>query len=258
MSLLSAILLAVLQGLTEFLPVSSSGHLVLAGMVLEVPEGDIGFEVIVHLGTLIAVIAVYSRDLIQLLGGCLRREKSSLRMLGLLALASVPAGLAGVILGGTVERAFGNPVLVSLMLLVTGCILYMTRYAGSLTKTAPGWRGSLLIGTAQAFALLPGISRSGATISCALFGGIRQKEAARFSFLLSVPAIMGAGLLKLGEIGDFIDPGIALTGLIVSAVVGFFALKLLLRFLCSGKFANFAWYCWSIGSAGLVYSILRG
>jgi len=258
MSILSAILLAALQGLTEFLPVSSSGHLVLAGMLLEVPKGDIGFEVVVHLGTLIAVIAVYSRNLIQLLTGCFRRERSSLRMLGLLALASVPAGLAGIFLGGMVERAFGNPVLVSVMLLVTGCILYLTRFAGSLSKVAPGWRGSLLIGIAQAFALLPGISRSGATISCALWRGIRQKDAARFSFLLSVPAILGAGLLKLGEIGDFIEPGIALTGLIVSAVVGFFALKLLLRFLGSGKFSNFAWYCWSVGSAGLVFSILRG
>jgi undecaprenyl-diphosphatase len=257
MTLLGAILMAALQGLTEFLPVSSSGHLALFGMLLKVPRGDIAFEVVVHLGTVIAVLLVYGKDLVSLLTGCLGRDRESLRMLGLLALASVPAGAVGYFLGDAVERAFGSPLLVSSMLLVTGTVLYLTRFAGPATRPSPGTAGAFLIGLAQACAVLPGISRSGATISTGLFRGVEQSGAARFSFLLSVPAIIGAGLLKARAIGG-IDPGPAIAGLLVSAAVGLLALRVLLRFLRSGRFGVFSWYCWLLGAAGIAFSILKG
>jgi undecaprenyl-diphosphatase len=258
MTILSAIILAALQGLTEFLPVSSSGHLVLAGMLLDIPEGSIAFEVIVHLGTLLAVLAVYGRDLISLIAGSLRGERTSLRLLGLLALASVPAGAVGVFLGSMVEASFGNPLLVSFMLLVTGTLLYATRFTPSTSRKSPTLQGSILVGLAQACAVFPGISRSGATISTGLFLGIEQAQAARFSFLLSVPAILGAGFVKLRDIGSSIEAEIALTGLVVSAFVGFIALKLLLRFLRKGRFSSFSWYCWCLGGAGIAYTLLKG
>ncbi len=258
MTILTAILLAALQGLTEFLPVSSSGHLVLAGMLLEVPEGGIAFEVVVHLGTLLAVLAVYGRDLVSLIARSLRGERASLRLLGLLALASLPAGAVGVFLGSTIEASFENPLLVSFMLLVTGTILYVTRMAPPTSRKSPTVTGCLLIGISQACAVFPGISRSGATISTGLFRGIEQAQAARFSFLLSVPAILGAGFIKLRDIGSTIDPEIALAGLAVSAVVGFAALKLLLRFLRAGRFSGFSWYCWALGGTGIAYTLLKG
>jgi undecaprenyl-diphosphatase len=258
MTLLSAVLLAALQGLTEFLPVSSSGHLVLAGMLLEVPEGGVAFEVLVHLGTLLAVLAVYGRDLAALVAGCFRGDRTSLRTAGLLALASVPAGAVGVFLGGAVESAFGNPVLVCVMLLVTGTVLYLTRFAPAPSREGPSPAGSLLIGIAQACAVLPGISRSGVTISTGLFRGLEQSKAARFSFLLSVPAIAGAGLVKLRDMGSTLDAGVAAVALVVSAVVGYLALRILLRFLGSGRFGMFSWYCWLLGASGLAYILLKG
>lgn len=259
MTLLSAILLAVIQGLTEFLPVSSSGHLALGSLIMDIPAEDISFEVVVHLGTLMAVLAVYMKDISRLLRGVLRRQKDSLALAGVLALASVPAALAGFFLQDSISSLFGDPIAVSAMLIVTGCVLFGTRFLADGRRGRPTAAGSLLVGVSQALALLPGISRSGFTISSGLLAGIRREEAARFSFLLSVPAILGAAVLKLGEAGSG-EAGISLmaAGFAVSALTGYAALRVLLRFLRAGKFSSFAWYCWLVGGAGLSISILGG
>ena len=259
MTLLAVILLAVLQGLTEFLPVSSSGHLALGGMLMRVPGGDITFEVVVHLGTLVAVLAVYARDLMELLRGVMKRSRDSLKLAGLLAAGSVPAALAGMLLSDTVESLFDDPLLVSLMLIVTGTLLFATKYAGKGKKESPSLFGAVMIGIAQALAILPGISRSGATISTGLFSGIRRDRAARFSFLLSIPAIAGAAVLKMGDLqGCGIPASYLLTGFLVAAVTGYIALKLLLGFLRRGSFHVFSWYCWALGLAGVIITLKAG
>ncbi len=259
MTLLSVIVLAVIQGLTEFLPVSSSGHLALAGMIMKVPEGDMTFEIVVHLGTLMAVLAVYRKDLTELLSGVFRKQKESLVLAGLLVIGSIPAALAGFFLSDSIERAFESPVLVSVMLLVTGCVLFSTRFMKSGNRDNPTIAGSFIVGISQAMALLPGISRSGFTISTGLFKGIKREKAARFSFMLSIPAIAGAAVLKLGDAGSSgIDSSLIVTGFVISALTGYFALRVLLKFLRDGKFSIFAWYCWLLGLSGLTVSLAGG
>ncbi|MBN1433555.1 undecaprenyl-diphosphate phosphatase, partial [Candidatus Fermentibacterales bacterium] len=216
MSWLEAAALGALQGLTEFLPVSSSGHLVLGRAMLGIPPGGVTFEVVVHLGTMAAILMVFGRDLLSLLSGAARLEATSLRMLGVLAAASVPAALAGLLLRSSIEGLFGSPVLVSVMLLVTGTLLWITRFAPRADvpiapradvpapgpahgECSPGFSRGLAIGVAQAVAIIPGISRSGATIAAGLMVGVERRAAAEFSFLLAIPAIAGAALLDLPE-----------------------------------------------------------
>lgn len=259
MSVLSAAALAALQGLTEFLPVSSSGHLVLAGWLMDLPREGILFEVVVHVGTLIAVLGVYGRDLVGLLTGALRGERRPLRTVGLLALASVPAAAVGLLLGDLVEESFGSPLLASLMLIVTGTVLFAAGKVRRGGAELPGTASALLVGVAQALSLLPGLSRSGLTISGGLLTGLRQDSAARFSFLLAIPAIAGAGLLKLVSAETASIPTASLVvGLVVSALVGYLALRVLLRFLQQGRFHSFCYYCWVVGALGVVGTFLKG
>lgn len=260
MTLLAAALLGLVQGLTEFLPVSSSGHLVLAGALLGVPEGSITFDIVVHLGTLTAVFAVYRKDISELVAGMLGRRREDLRLAWLLILGSIPAGIAGFLFADRIESLFDSPPVVSAMLLLTGTVLFATRFARGGNLEDPTPRGSLLVGLFQAIALVPGISRSGMTISAGLFAGIRRERAARFSFLLSIPAILGAALLELTGSGGSasLDLSTAAVGFVVSAVSGFAALRLLIRFLAAGRFHAFCWYCWAAGGLGLVLTLGRG
>lgn len=259
MSILAVVLLAFVQGITEFLPVSSSGHLALGGLLLRIPQEDIIFEVVVHTGTLMAVLAVYWKDLAALVRGVFSGDRGSLGLAGLLALASIPAAMAGYFLEDGITAFFRSPVAVSCFLILTGTVLFTTRFMKAGDRNIPTPRGSLLVGFAQAMALLPGISRSGFTISAGLFSGIRRQEAARFSFLLSIPAISGAAFLKLGEAGSGdTAPLLLIVGFAVSAVTGYISLRLLLKFLRAGRFSSFAWYCWFLGLAGLVLSLRGG
>jgi len=253
---LQAAWLAAVQGLTEFLPVSSSGHLVILQGLMDVPRQGIAFEVVVHLGTLLAVLVVYGRDLLRILVGALRRDRKSLRMIGLLAIGSVPAGAAGVLLGDSVRELFDSPLLASFMLLVTGTVLFTTRWARR--DGGPGPLSAIVIGLSQALALLPGISRSGSTISTGLFFGLDREEAARFSFLLSVPAIAGAGLLELPGMSASDMETHLLVGFVVSALTGYSALRLLLRFVRHGKLHAFCWYCWAAGIVGILTLVIPG
>lgn len=260
MTPLTAGILAFIQGLTEFLPVSSSGHLVLAGSLLGLPEGDLSFDILVHMGTLTAVLAVYARDIAELVKGVLKGKREDLRLAGLLVLGSVPAGAAGFLLSDRIESLFGNPAIVSGMLLVTGCVLFATRFSRKGDRDEPTPGGTLLIGVSQALAILPGISRSGFTISAGIATGVKRERAARFSFLLSVPAILGAALLDLtaSSDGGSMTLPVAAVGVAVAAVTGYIALRLLIRFLMSGRFHVFCWYCWALGAVGLTMTLGRG
>ena len=256
MSLFESVALAAIQGLTEFLPVSSSGHLALASAFMNIPAGSMAFEVVLHLGTLVAVLLVYGKDLLSIVWGVVRgRRESVLTALSLTA-ASIPAGIVGVFLSDRIESVFGMPLAVSLLMLLTGTVLFLTRLS-SPGSGEPGLRRGFFIGLFQALAVLPGVSRSGMTISAGLFRGVGRAEAARFSFLLSVPAILGAAVLELPEAEWNTSFGVLAAGFAVSALVGYGALKVLLRFVGAGALHRFCWYCWAIGGAGMVWFLLN-
>jgi undecaprenyl-diphosphatase len=260
MTLGQALLLGVVQGLTEFFPVSSSGHLVLAEALLGVNPPGLGFEVLVHLATLTAVLVVYRGRLFALARGTLRGEADSIRYIGMLALASVPAAIVGLTLAEVVARTFDLPVLAAVMLLVTGCVVYAIRWlvvrAG---RPDPGCPGAVAIGVMQAVALLPGISRSGVTVAAALGARTRPDRAAEFSFLLSVPAILGASALQLPELArSELEAGPL--PLMVAAgaafLAGLLAISLFVRWLRGGRFHLFAYYCWAVGGGYLLHALL--
>lgn len=260
MTPLEAIVLGLVQGLTEFFPVSSSGHLVLAEAMLGVNPPGVSFEVFAHLATAVSVIFLYRRRIVSLLGAAARRERAALNYLGMLVVGSIPAAVVGITLTGPLSAAFDSPSLAAANLLVTGGVVFGTRWL--LTRgdrESPGWLGSVFVGVAQAFALLPGISRSGLTVTAALAARTRPERAAEFSFLLSVPAILGASLLQVPELlgGGWAAGTLQLLVAAVAAfVAGLIAIALFIRWLGTGHFHRFAYYCWAVGIAYLVYSAI--
>lgn len=255
MSVLEAIVLGIVQGLTEFLPVSSSGHLVLGQALLGIRMPGVTFEVTVHLATLCAVLWVYRGRVGSLASGALRGERASWTYIGLLVLASLPAGIVGMLARDWFVAAFGRPVFAACLLIVTGFIVYSVRLTSARAEApTPSAGQSVWIGIAQAAAILPGISRSGATVAMGTWRGVDAVAVAEFSFLMSVPAILGAGLLQLRDAGGAGGPGSAVlgAGFVAALVAGVMAIRLFVRMLETGAFYRFAWYCWAAGSAYLV------
>lgn len=258
MSFWEAALLGLIQGLTEFLPVSSSGHLALAQGWLGLPPGDLLFEIVVHMATLLAVLAYYRHDLFGITRGVFSASTpdvagmSGRRWLGLLILGTIPAVIVGFGLKDVIEAAFGDLHGVGFNLLATGALLFSTLpLAGRAARlSAPA---AFLIGIAQSVAILPGVSRSGATISTAMWLGVDRTQAARFSFLLSIPAIAGAFVLHAF---DFIEAGGSLTGVewgslavafVLAAISGYVAVATILRALVHRWFGHFGIWCWIVG-----------
>ena len=247
-----ASVMAVIQGLTEFLPVSSSGHLALASTVLNLPEGGLAFDIILHLGTLLAVVAFYAKDLAGLIAGSFKGEAKSLLLLGTLAAATVPVAVFGILAGDFIEGLFSNVFFVSGALAFTGFVLFFFGRGTSARENGVSFKQGVAVGLFQTLALFPGVSRSGTTICAGLRSGLSREEAARFSFLLSIPAIAGAAVKELPEAQWTMPAGVLLAGFAVSAVVGFLALALLVRFVKKGKIRGFAWYCWAVSAAGFI------
>lgn len=253
MSLVKAVLLGIVQGLTEFLPVSSSGHLVLGKHLLGVHTAGAGFEVFVHLGTLLAIVVHYRKDLLEMAASVLRiRRDEHLRMFLLILLASIPAAVVGLLFEDRLEALFGEPAWAAGFLLLTGTVLILTRFAPSGERSV-GPVSGFLIGVAQAVAIIPGVSRSGATISAGIFLKVGREKAARFSFLLVVPALLGAALLTLRK--EPPAPGMMTAyavGAVAAFVSGYLALRWLLAAVAKGRFDLFGWYCLAVGAAALV------
>ena len=265
MTILEAIVLGILQGITEFLPVSSSGHLVLMQYFMGIKESQVFFDVMLHFGTLGAVIIVYY----QFIGSLIRTgfstlfqadfyrhprrtisNTSDLRMLWYLLLGSIPTGLIAVLFKNSFEAIFGKPMVVAAMLIVTGLILQLSRLGHRQLQAATPLRAwhSPLIGIVQGLAIIPGISRSGSTISISLLLGLSPQTAAQYSFLLSIPAILGAVILKLKDVGEItIAPTVIVAGTLTSFIVGYIALRFLLAILNRGKFSIFSYYCFALG-----------
>ncbi len=261
MSYGEGILLGIVQGLTEFLPVSSSGHLVVAQAAVGLAIPGVFVEVVLHVATLLAVVIVYAERISFLLRGCVAGRREAWVSVGLLLLGTIPAALAGLLLKETFERAFDSLALVGGNFLVTGLILWSTRpIAARADRDTPSAGAALAIGIAQAFAILPGISRSGTTVSAALWLNVRPEQAAEFSFLLAVPAIAGAALLQLPELGSASPSGgwgpLAVSFL-AALVAGVVAIRFLVALLKRGAFHHFAPYCWVAGLATLVWAALR-
>lgn len=261
-----AALLGLLQGLTEFLPVSSSGHLVIGQYVLGLPPGDdVVFEVFVHFGTTLSIIFFYRDTLLRLLFKGLMalrspgsiaagyREDEDLRTIVLVGLTMIPTGIAYVVFKETIEAAFADPHFAAGMLLVTGALLLLTRLrpnpSGELTPLK-----SLLIGVAQSIAMLPGISRSGSTICAALYLNVKPEKAANFSFLMLLPIVIGATLLKTAEVFEtgVTDWAPIIVGTVIAFFSGILAIGLVLDFVRKGRLQYFAWYCFAVGTIGLL------
>jgi len=240
---------------TEFLPISSSGHLVFFQSLLGLKEPHLFFDVMLHLGTLLAVIVFFWKDIARIVQGSmrmLREEKKDSpdgKLLLLIVLASVPTGLMGIVFRDWVESFFSEPKLVGAMLLVTGGVLWVTRYVRGQNKGVDGmtWKDALLIGVAQGVAIMPGISRSGATISTGFYCGLDRSLAGRFSFLLSIPAILGATVLEFPKIETIETIWVTLVGTGVAFCMGLLSLKLLMGIIRAGRLFNFSYYCWGVG-----------
>jgi undecaprenyl-diphosphatase len=266
-SLLFAALLGLLQGLTEFLPVSSKGHLALAQAMLGIERGGLSFIVLLHLGTLLAICLAYPARVRQLAVGSLRlpiaifrragRWSPEERLAGRVALSTLPAGLVGFVFHDRVATLFSRPDLVGVGLLGTAVVLWTTRGASHGSREV-GVREAVIVGLAQAFAILPGVSRSGTTIATALLIGVRRPEAAEFSFLSSIPLVLAAGLLELPHLAaDGIGWRPLAVGFVVSAVAGWLAIVWLVRLVRAGVFYRFAPYCAALGLAAITWTLLR-
>jgi undecaprenyl-diphosphatase len=255
------LLLGLVQGLTEFLPISSSGHLVVAEAAVGLRTPGVLVEVAVHVATLLAVVLVYRARLGGLLAGAVKGERAAWRYIGLLALGSVPAAVVGLLFAEWFERVFDSLLIVGADFLVTGFILWSTRAVlGASRREEPTPAGSAGIGLAQALAIMPGISRSGATVAAGLWHGVDPVRAAEFSFLLAIPAIAGAAVLQVPHLSTdmaSVGGGPLALGFAAALISGVAAIRFLVVLLKRGAFHRFAPSCWTLGVVTLVWALVR-
>ncbi len=263
MSWIEALILGLLQGLTEFLPVSSSGHLELGGILfgLQDPDAFFTFNIMVHGATFMSVVVVFWKDIRNLIVNLFRFEWNAETKFTLLLLASaIPVGLVGLLFEEQIESLFeGRIVLVGIMLLVTALLLFLTRFAPKNNKDV-NLTSALIIGLAQTVAVMPGISRSGATISTALFLGIERSKAIRFSFLMVLIPVFGANFLKILKISDqatmsSMGPVPLVIGTLAAFIAGLLACRWMLGIVRKGNIAWFSIYCLAIGLTAILYGI---
>ena len=254
MNEIDAIILGVIQGLTEFLPVSSSGHLEITRELLDtnqLPSDNLLMTSVLHFATALSTILVFRKDIYDLIKGLFDKEnKTSKSYIIKILIAIVPAGLVGFLLSDEIEFLFsGNMILVGIMLIITGTLLFLTKILKTKNFKISSVH-ALIIGLSQAFAVIPGISRSGATICTSLFLGNNKSEAAKFSFLIVIPVIFGA-ILKDVLSGDIFDNEIKISiliiGFISSFLTGVLACKLMLKIVANNNLIYFSFYCFLLG-----------
>lgn len=269
MDLLSAVVLGVVQGLTEFVPVSSSGHLILARAFFGWDPARFGvpFDVACHVGTLLAVVAYFWSDLVRLMlaapGALMGRDGEDERMGRLIILGTIPIVVVGVLWGDFLEARFRTPRVVATMLVVGAIGLVIIERIGRQTRRAAslGYGEALAIGVAQAMALIPGLSRSGATITVAMWLGVSRESAARFVFLMSLPAVVAVALKEGYEVSKAGLAGLPVTlllvGLVVSGLVGYLTVKFFLRYLAGHRLTMFAVYRFALAAVTFVWLLGR-
>jgi undecaprenyl-diphosphatase len=273
MTLLQSILLGIIQGLTEFLPISSSAHLVitpyLLGWKIPISEAFI-FDVLVQLGTLLAVIVFFRKDLYQIIVGVVNGlihkhpfSEPSSRLGWMLLLATIPAVIAGLAFKDPIERVFGSPIATAFLLFGTAALLVIAELVGKRIQQIEtvSWLDALIIGIFQIISLLPGISRSGATISGGMIRNLERRDAARFSFLMSIPVMLGAGTVAIVDLIQLPNFSVQLptliTGFITSAVVGYLTIRWLLAYLVNRRLYPFAIYCIVVSTIIILRSLIR-
>lgn len=258
MTIFESIILGIIQGLTEFLPVSSSGHLVLAQYFWGINEPGISFEIIAHLGSLLAVILYFHKDLYALLISAMKifsskktySDINNLKIIAYLILATITTAGIGIMFKDYFEMLYNIPLAVAIALFITGLITYISDKIpnGSFADYDLGWGKAIFIGIGQALAIIPGISRSGTTIAFSLFSKMKRENAARFSFLLSIPAILGAAVLDFFDM-EKLDSSTLISygfGALSAFISGFLVIALLLNLIQKKKLKYFSFYCWII------------
>lgn len=272
MDIIQSIIIGIVQGLTEFLPVSSSAHLVFVPYLLGT-ESSLAYDTLLHIGTLVAVVVYFWNDLLHMIKSFFSslmdiprgrlisgiREDKFKKLAWFIIIGSIPAGLAGILLKDFFEGLFNNIPAVGFFLIITGILLYSSEMISRKISKKSGVKemnvkNSLIIGVAQACSIAPGISRSGATISTGLFLGLERELAARFSFLLSIPAILGAALVQIKDISSLMDmtTGAALAGFIAAIITGYLAIKIVLKLITEKNLLIFAYYCWIVGPLAII------
>jgi undecaprenyl-diphosphatase len=274
LDIISAIILGAVQGISEFLPISSSGHLVIVPHLLGVETG-LAFDVILHVGTLVAIFTFFWKDIINIIKGFivsiinltegfdkfkdgLRRVPEE-RFAWLIIIATIPTGIMGLLFDKAVETIFRGTVFVGLFLIITGIILYYSERhsSGNITEKDMSFKQAITIGICQGIAVLPGISRSGATIASGLCLGLNREYAARYSFLLSVPAVVGAAVFKVKDMATIdATTTVLVAGFLSSVIFGYLSIKLLMKMIEGWSLDIFAYYCWIVGILTLVLSIV--
>jgi undecaprenyl-diphosphatase len=250
--LIKTIILGIIQGLTEWLPISSTGHLKLAEQFLDL-KVPILFDVILHVGTLIVILFFFRKDIKHILSAFARFDFKTEdgKLIPLIIVGTIPTALIGLVFGEQIESTFQTTLPIATAFIICGIILYSTKTSKEKTDRI-SYMTAIIIGIAQGIAIVPGISRSGATIAAALLFGIKREKAFKFSFLLSIPAIIGAlGLTLYTQFDKLTIAGLGWTeifaGMTVAMLVGYFALKILWKILFKEKFHFFAFYCWLLG-----------
>ncbi len=274
MNLTEAVLLGVVQGLTEFLPVSSSGHLVLFQNLLGLTQPLLAFDISVHVGTLFAVVIYFFKDIVAILKALVKwlrvlpdikaasellAKDREIRIALLIVAGSIPTAILGLVFKEIAETLFSSVTIVGVTLMITGVVLWGTRRLGAGGHGVRRFtiKNSVAIGIVQGLAIIPGISRSGATIAAGLYLGLDRETAARFSFLLSIPAVAGAGLLGAGDLVGHSNLPLTITaaGTLASCLVGYASLRFLVWMVGRGRLHYFAPYCMVLGLAALVVSL---
>jgi undecaprenyl-diphosphatase len=273
MDIIQAIILGIIQGLTEFLPVSSSAHLVFITDILGLQQ-NVAFDTLLHLGTLVAVVGYFWKDVVKIITSFISsimdifrgkfkeglNEKPFKKLSWLLVVGTIPAGLMGILLQKQFEALFSSIIYVGFFLIITGLLLWGAERVKPGNKDVKdiSFKNALVIGIAQGIAIAPGISRSGATISAGLFSGLNRELAARFSFLLSIPAILGAALVQAKDITSFdASTAVLIAGFLSALIFGYLAIKLLLKIIKERTLMVFAYYCWIVGAAAIIISLVH-
>ena len=274
LDILSAIILGAVQGISEFLPISSSGHLVLVPALLGIETG-LAFDTILHIGTLVAIFTFFWKDIINLIKGFIlsiidltegvdifKRELHRVpekRFAWLIIVGTIPTGIMGILLKDAIETIFRGTLFVGIFLLVTAAVLYYSERhsSGQITQKDMSFKQALIVGICQGLAVFPGISRSGSTIASGLCLGLNREYAARYSFLLSIPAVSGAGLIQIKDIATLdASVSVLLAGFISSVIFGYLSIKLLMKMIKGWSLDIFAYYCTIIGIITIILSVV--
>lgn len=276
MNTITSIIMGIVQGLTEFLPISSSGHLVILQHFFHVDQGNLAYSILLHLGTLIAVMIAFwhsisnmiieffsmIKDLFKEKSFCIYKSKYRRYIVNII-IASIPVAIVGILLDDVFETIFSKIEVVSFTLIFTGIILILGERVGKRNKKNienMSLSNIITVGLFQTVAIMPGISRSGSTIVGGLFAGLKKEEATEFSFLVSLPAVLGAVILKSKDIMELENLGMSpialVSGFIASIIFGIFAIKLLVALVKKGKLYYFSYYCWAVSALLIIYNFV--